>query len=45
MEDGTVKEFRQKVLEGQFSDIKSQLMKLNVSQEQLKFIEYQIFEQ
>ena len=31
MEDATVKEFRQKVLEGQYTDVKGNLKKMNIT--------------
>ena len=45
MEDANVNEFRRCVMKGEFTNIKEPMKKLNMSQEQLKHIEYQLYEQ
>ncbi|MFS8159753.1 MAG: hypothetical protein ACMG6E_05985 [Candidatus Roizmanbacteria bacterium] len=45
MEDANVNEFRRCVMNGDFTNIKEPMKKLNMSQEQLKHIEYQLYEQ
>jgi hypothetical protein len=45
MEDANVNEFRRCVMNGDFTNIKEPMKKLNMNQEQLKHIEYQLYEQ
>ena len=45
MEDSNVNEFRHRVMVGDFRNIKEPMSKLNMNEDQLRDIEYQIFEQ
>lgn len=45
MEDETVNDFRTRVMNGDFSNLNEAIKKFNMSEDQLKLIEYQLFEQ